>query len=161
MKKYLYVWLLPLVWSICSFMSFQFPGDEYGLYAVSSMIGIWIAFLVDMPGDIHHPAFWMSITATGAIIMALIGWGLSALRVKLRLLLILHICAAVAFFLLVVFSYPSIEKVLSKNGSWWAYIFSSLNMGLYASVIFSGIITGILRIVQKKKAAKDTMSVEN
>ena len=93
--------------------------------------------------------------------MALIGWGLSALRVKIKLWLILHICAAVAFFLLAVLSYPSIEKALSKNGSWWAYVFSSLNMGLYASVIFSSIITGILRIIQKKKSAKDTMSVEN
>ena len=152
MKKFPYIWLLPLAWSVCSFLSFQFPGDEYGLYAASSIVGVWIMLIVDMPGDIHHPAFWMSITAAGAAAMTLIGWGLSALKVKLKMLLIIQICAAMTFFLLAVFSYPTIAKALSKNGSWFAYIFSSLNIGLYAAIILSGIITGITRIVQKIKA---------
>ena len=159
MKKYIYVWLLPLVWSVCSFLSFQFPGDEYMLYGISSIIGTWVVMVIDMPGDIHHPAFWMSITATGAIIMALIGLGMSVLRVKIKLLLILQVSVAAILFMMIVASYPSIEKALSKNGSWFAYIFSSLNMGLYVAVILSGIITGIIRIVQKKKTVKDAMSV--
>lgn len=85
--------------------------------------------------------------------MVLVGFALSALRVKVKLLLIIQICAAAGFFLLAVFSYPSIAKALSKNGSWWAYIFSSLNMGLYAAVTLSAIITPIARRIQKKKSS--------
>jgi hypothetical protein len=151
MKKRTLIWLLPLVWSACSLLSLKYPGDEYGLYAVSSMVGTWVIFAVNMQGHPHDPAFWMSITATGAIIMSLIGWGLSAMRVKVKLLLIIQILAATSFFLLAVFSYPTIAKALSKNGSWWAYIFSSLNMGLYVAVISIAIITPIARLIQKKK----------
>lgn len=48
-------------------------------------------------------------------------------------------------------SYQSIERALGKNGSWWAYIFGSLNLGLYASVILSVIITLIVKLFEKKK----------
>lgn len=150
-NKYIYVWLLPLVWATCSVLSFQFPGDEYALYAISSMIGTWVVMVIDMPGDIHHPAFWVSITVTGAIIMSLVGLGMSVLRTKIKLWVILYIVSTIIFFIVTLSSYPSMEKALSKNGSWWAYIFSSLNMGMYASVVLCGIINGITRIIKKKR----------
>lgn len=149
-RKHIFVWLLPFLWAVCSVMSFRFPGDEYGLYAISSMVGTWIVMVVDMPGDIHHPAFWISITVTGAIIMSLAGLVLSLLRAKIKLWLILYIAAAVLFFAVALSGYPSIERALSKNGSLWAYIFSSLNMGLYASVVLCGIVSGIVQIQRRK-----------
>jgi len=150
-NKYIYVWLLPLVWAACSVLSFRFPGDEYALYAISSMIGTWVVMVIDMPGDIHHPAFWISITVTGAIIMSLVGLGMSVLRTKIKLWLILYIVASVIFFIVTLSSYPSIEKALSKNGSWWAYIFSSLNMGMYVSVVLCATTSGLAGIIKKKK----------
>jgi hypothetical protein len=114
------------------------------------MVGTWIVMVVDMPGDIHHPAFWISITVTGAIIMSLAGLVLSLLRAKIKLWLILYIAAAVLFFAVALSGYPSIERALSKNGSLWAYIFSSLNMGLYASVVLCGIVSGIVQIQRRK-----------
>ncbi len=61
-----YVWLVPLLWAGCSLIHFRFPGDEYGLYAFSSIAGSWIAILVSF-GDIHNPMIPISIAVTGAV----------------------------------------------------------------------------------------------
>lgn len=151
MKKYVYVWLLPLLWSICSLLSFQFPGDEYAIYAVSSMAGTWAVFLLNIQGDIHDFAFRGTITTTGIIVMLIASFILAKLRVKIKLWLVLYITLAALILVMTINSYPSIEKALSKNGSWWAYIFGSLNLGLYASVILSVIITLIVKLVKLKK----------
>ncbi|MHC4694722.1 MAG: hypothetical protein ACYS67_18445 [Planctomycetota bacterium] len=152
MKKYVYVWLLPLLWSVCSLLSFEFPGDEYGIYAVSSMAGTWALFLFNIQGDIHKFAFRGTITATGIIVILIAGFILAKLRVKLKLWFALYITLAVVIMVLTINSYPSFEKALSKNGSLWAYIFGSLNMGLYASVILSVIITLVVKLFKKKKS---------
>ncbi|HUS72500.1 MAG TPA: hypothetical protein VMY06_05485 [Sedimentisphaerales bacterium] len=151
MKKYVYVWLLPFFWSICSLVSFEFPGDEYAIYAVSSMAGTWAVFLLNIQGDIHKFAFRGTITTTGIIVMLIVGFILAKLRVKLILWFVLYITLAAVILAITISSYPSIEKALSKNGSWWAYIFGSLNLGLYASVILSVIITLIVKLFEKKK----------
>jgi hypothetical protein len=151
MKKYVYVWLLPLLWSICSLLSFEFPGDEYGIYAVSSMAGTWAVFLFNIQGDIHKFAFRGTITTTGIIVMLIMGFILAKLRVKMKLWFVLYLTLAAVILAITINSYPSLEKALSKNGSWWAYIFGSLNLGLYASVILSVIITLIVKLFGKNK----------
>ncbi|MHC4087877.1 MAG: hypothetical protein ACYSU3_17690 [Planctomycetota bacterium] len=151
MKKYLYVWLLPLLWSTCSLLSFQFPGDEYAIYAVSSMAGTWAVVLFNIQGDIHDFSFRGTITTTGIVVMLITGFILAKLRVKIKLWFVLYITLAAVILATTINSYPSIEKALSKNGSWWAYIFGSLNLGLYASVILSVIITLIVKLVKLKK----------
>ena len=120
MKKYVFVWLVPLLWSVCSLVSFEFPGDEYGIYALSSMAGTWMVILFKIQGDIHDFVFRGTITATGAVVMLLAGLILHKLRVKIKLWLVIYILAAVVFFVTALCNYPSIEKALSKNGSWWA-----------------------------------------
>jgi hypothetical protein len=159
MKKYVYVWLLPLLWSVCSLLSFEFPGDEYGIYAVSSMAGTWALFLFNIQGDIHKFAFRGTITATGIIVILIAGFILAKLRVKLKLWFVLYITLAVVIMVLTINSYPSFEKALSKNGSLWAYLFGSLNMGLYASVILSVIITLIVKLFKKKNIS--SLKTEN
>ncbi|MBI9016928.1 MAG: hypothetical protein JEZ07_06680 [Phycisphaerae bacterium] len=106
------------------------------MYAVSSIAGAWSLLLA---GNSSSIPVWL-ITITGMITMAIFAFIIKLLRVKLILWFILYALAAVAFFTWAIFSYPSIERALGKNGSWWAYIFSSLNMGLYASVLLSAII---------------------
>jgi hypothetical protein len=150
MKKFVYVWLLPSLWSICSLLSFRFPGDEYGIYAVSSMAGTWAVFLFNIQGDIHKFAFRGTITTAGIIVMLIVGFILDKLRVKLKLWLVLYITLAALILVMTISSYPSIEKALSKNGSWWAYMFGSLNLGLYASVILSVIITLMVKLFKMK-----------
>jgi uncharacterized membrane protein len=69
----------------------------------------------------------------------------------MKLWFVLYITLAAVILAITINSYPSIERALSKNGSWWAYILGSLNLGLYASVILSVIITLIVKLFEKKK----------
>ncbi|MCF7955911.1 MAG: hypothetical protein K9M75_08935 [Phycisphaerae bacterium] len=155
MKKYLYVWLLPFVWGACSLLSLQFPGDEYALYAISSMAGTWIAFVINLQGHPNDAVFWLSITITGMSVMALLGLWLKFIKLKPWVWLCIYIIAAIIICITTIFSYPSLEKALSKNGSYWAYIFSSLNMAMYASVILGSIAAGIKKTANKISAKKE------
>ena len=151
MKKYLFVWLIPVLWSASSLLSLNWPGDEYGLYAVSSLAGTWIVFLVKPGGSPHDMAFWLPITVCGILVMSICGFVLSLLKASLKVWIPVYLLSAVALCVLAVCSYPSFEKAMSKNGSLWAYIFSSMNIGLYVSVIFTAIISGILKMIKPKQ----------
>lgn len=114
------------------------------------MAGTWAVFLLNIQGDIHKFAFRGTITATGIIVMLIMGFILDKLRVKMKLWIVLYITLAALILVITISSYPSIEKALSKNGSWWAYMFGSLNLGLYASVILSAIITLMVQLFKMK-----------
>ena len=155
MKKYLFVWLLPLVWVVCSLLSFIFPGDEYALYGISSFVGVWIVLVVDLPGDIHSPVFPLAIAVTGSVIMACFGLILTKLRVNIKLWLVLYTISAIAILVLTISSFPSLDRAIRKNGSLFAYIFYSMNMAMYTAVFLS--ITGkgltwLFRKTFKKRA---------
>ena len=153
MKKYLYLWLIPLLWSASSLFSFNFPGDEYAIYSISSIAGSWFVMIFPIGGDIHDFVFRGTITAIGAIVMLIIGLLMSKLKVNFKLWLLFYLIASIAIFLLSINSYPSIERALSKNGSYWAYIFGSLNLGLYISIIFS-LITAFAKKIKTNKPLK-------
>lgn len=136
LKNTFFVWLLPLLWASCSLVSFHFPGDEYALYVVSSIAGVWIGFVFEF-GDIHNPAIPLSVAATGAGVMAAVGFVMDRVRVRRFVWGILYVIATLMIFVSAIGVYPSTERALSKNGSWWAYIFFSFNMGLYIAVALS------------------------
>jgi len=45
--RHLLVWLMPALFSLCAFGSWYHPGDEYGLFIVSILPCIWLAFLLE------------------------------------------------------------------------------------------------------------------
>ena len=147
MKKFLYIWLIPLLWSTTSLLALQFPGDEYGMYAISSIVGLWPIFIFHPSGSPSEFQFWFLITSGGAIVMAAMGLLMSAIKVKIKLWLPLYVVFAVTICVLSLCQYPSYSRAMSKNGSIWAYIFSSANMGLYLSIILSTVIQGIIKLV--------------
>jgi len=73
MKNRFFIWIIPVIWAACSLIHFNFPGDEYYLYAFASIAGSWIVFIISF-GDIHNPVVPISIALTGAIIMLGIGF---------------------------------------------------------------------------------------
>jgi len=148
MKKYLFVWLLPLIWTICSLLSFRFPGDEYALYVISSIAGVWITFVVQL-ANINSPFFLFVVTTVGALVMAVVGFLLAKLRIKLSLWLICFVISAVVICIVTINSYPSFDRAIRKNGSLFAYIFSSINLGLYCAVVLSAIIQPLCRLSKK------------
>lgn len=152
-KQRFFVWLLPVLWSICSLFHYNFPGDEYGMYGIASIVGAWIVLIVKV-GDVNHPMFPISIAVTGAIVMTGVGWFMDRMRIWKKLWVIIFAICVVAVFTLSIFSYPSLEKALSKNGSWWAYILFSINIGVYLSVVFSVSLTSTGRLWKKISGAK-------
>lgn len=151
MRKYLYTWLVPLLWAVSSLLSLRFPGDEYGLYTVSSIAGVWGYLLFRPSGSPSNTLFWLTITIAGMLVMSVFGFVLSKLRAKIVLFGAIYAAAAIVFCVFLICSYPSFEKAISKNGSLWAYVFSSMNLGLYVSVILTAIISGISKLVRPKR----------
>jgi hypothetical protein len=80
--RWIFVLALPAGWAALSLLHFHFPGDEYGLWAVSSMAGTWIIFLLPSVGDLHQPWIRFSVAATGALVMAGAGWLLYRLAAR-------------------------------------------------------------------------------
>ena len=153
MKRRFFLWFLPLTFAICSVISFQYPGDEYALWGYSSIAGTWIWF-VFQAGDMHNPMIPALAAGTGALVMAIPGLLLTKLKTNIRLWLWVFVICSVAIFIFTITRYPTIEKALSKNGSWQAYIFSSINVGLYLSIVPTVLIDIIIKFAKVRKNAK-------
>ncbi len=142
MKNKYFVWILPILWAGCSLLSFRFPGDEYAMYGISSIAGVWIVFFISLD-IIHNPMFPVSIALTGAIVMMILGFLMDLIKIRKAMWKILFPAAVIVIFVISIKAYPTIERALRKNGSWWTYIFFSINMGLYFSILLSFIGKGI------------------
>lgn len=142
--RWLYVWLLPLVWTGVAWANFYHPGDEYGGFVVGSLAGVWIALVVKMTGSPNNmlPPLLMA----GATTVALAGLMLDLLRVRWQYWSVLMLGAAMLLFAWSFGSYPSVQRALSKNGSIQAYIFPSINLGIYFASIVSIIVTACYRL---------------
>lgn len=130
--RHLLVWLVPSLWSICAFGSWHHPGDEYGMFIVSVLASIWLAFLLDFG---HLSEVYLLLIAAGALPMAGFGFILDRLPVSRRLWSAFYIVASVGWFVWMLWQFPTLERAIAKNGSISAYAFCAANLGLYASVL--------------------------
>ncbi len=140
------VWLLPVIWTAVAWTNFAYPGDEYGGFAVGSLAGIWILRLIQFTSDPLH--MLPLVLVAGAATVAVAGFLMDKLRVPWAPWIVLMLGAATAFFLRWFGSFPSVERALSKNGSYEAYVLPSINMGLYAATITMLVGTGLYRLTQ-------------
>lgn len=157
MNTYFFVFILPILWGSVSVVSYFHPGDEYGLYAISNIIGVWplmILQVFSLSFDIHNLWIPTIVAITGSLIMASIGFGLDKLNVNQWLWGILWIMFSTLLFIYVLNVHPTIQKTLAKYGSWTAIIAYALNVGLYVSVILSAIVGTIVLIVKQTKNRK-------
>lgn len=139
-----YLLILPLAWAGCSLLHFRHPGDEYAMYALSSLPGSWVLLVSRV--DIHSLLAPLSVAVTGALVMAVVGCFLAWLKVKKVLWATLFGVFSFAILLLMVGSFGSVERALSKNGSWWAYICSAIELGMYVASVSSVLLTGAARL---------------
>ena len=142
-----YRWLLPLLWGAVSYLHHFVPGDEYGLWIISSVAGSWIAPAL-FHAHVSRQMIALGIAATGAVVLMGVGALLDRWRVNRRLWLALQGLCTVLILVLMIASYPSIEKAISKNGSWSAYFCSSFLLGMYTSVILASVLTGCVRCLK-------------
>jgi len=152
-NRWFFMLLVPLAWGGCSLVHFRFPGDEYAMYFISSVAGAWLCYFVRI-GDIHQWWIPWSIAATGVVVMAGVGWVLVRLAVQRWLWLALFVASALVLLALMVGEYPSLERALSKNGSWWAYGCSAALMGSYVASGVSLLLAPLLRWRQRKRAPR-------
>lgn len=150
MKTYFFVFVLPVVWIIVSFVSYYHPGDEYAMYAISNIIGVWPFFLFQPP-DVHGLLFPCLVAVIGGLTIALAGFGLDKLKSNRWVWGLCWIVFSALFFAFAILQYPTIKNALAKNGSWTAYIASALNLGLYGSIIVSAIVGTIVLVIKQAK----------
>jgi hypothetical protein len=142
-----FVWVLPILWGACSLAQSKSPGDENGFYVLSSIPAAWIAPFI-LLGCGSKEAIPVFVVLAGVPVMAGIGWGMDRLRVRKILWAVLYLAGGLAALVLALSSFPSIERAVSANGSLWAYVLLASNLGLYASVALSVILTCIARGVR-------------
>lgn len=146
-----YVWLLPAVWAVGTTTQHQYPGDEYGFYALSALPAFWCApFIFLAHASMQTIVPW--VVFAGAPVMALAGWMLDCLRVSRPLWAILFLVSDLTVCLLAVGSYPSVERAIAANGSLWAYGLLGANVGLHLSVAVSVVVTVAARAVRRSRA---------
>ena len=85
--------------------------------------------------------------------MAVIGFLMDRVRIRKTIWAILFVVAALVAFVMSIKSYPTIERALSKNGSWWAYIFFSVNVGLYFGILLSFLEKGLEGVLKRTRKA--------
>jgi len=147
-----YVWVLPLLWGVCSYVHHNYPGDENAMWLLSSVAGLWLA-PVAFVGGASKEVIALAIALAGALVMGAIGFAMDCFRIRKLLWAILFLTCASVVLGVAIMSYPSIERAISKNGSWWAYILFSVNIGIYISVVLSAFVTLTARILKRTNPA--------
>jgi hypothetical protein len=140
-----FLWFLPLLWGVCSYVHHSYPGDENAMWLLSSTAGLWVtpfAFL----GGASKAVIALYVAVAGAAVMSVIGFAMDRFHIRKALWIVLFLMGALAIFGAAIMSYPSIEWAINKNGSWWAYILFSINIGIYLSIILSAMLTGVSRV---------------
>lgn len=141
--RWLYVWLIPLMWMFITWISFHHPGDEYGLFAVGALAGIWSALVLPMPGNIH--SILPYVLLTGSVTLGIFAAAMDKLRVPWVAWFVIWSATTAFLFWLIFSQYPSAERALAKNGSYASYISSSSNVAIYVATVATLFGTGIYR----------------
>lgn len=142
-NRLFYIWFIPLVWAMTSYLQYFHPGDEYGMYVISSLPGIWIGIIVSS-FDIGDPIMGGGLVAlVGALVMTTFGFLMDSVKVQKIFWAFAFSGAAVAVFIMSIMSYPSLDRAIAKNGSIRAYVFMSINVGIYFSIVLSLAAKGI------------------
>jgi hypothetical protein len=142
-----FVWMLPACWAACSFVQHAFPGDEYGFYALSALPGMWIAPFVFRSVSMEHVGPYIALA--GIPLLALVGLAMDWVRVRKGLWGILWPVLGLAVFCVVLFSFPSIDRAIRKNGSIMAYALLGATAGLYGASVLLLVFTCAWRIARK------------
>lgn len=147
--SWFYLLGVPLGWAGVSLLHFRWPGDEYAMWAISSMAGVWVLLFAPNVGDIHQ--WWVrgAVALVGFLVMGGAGWLVYWLKVRVRIWLAVWLSSVVGWLGFMLMQYPSIERALAKNGSWAAYLCTAILMAVNSATIL-GIVGGGIKHFSKK-----------
>ena len=139
--RLLYTVLLPITSTALSAMSFRYPGDEYGLWAVSSMAGGWILVAAPSLHQGQAPGTILPwVLAAGFLSLLPMGYLLDRLRAPRILFLVVWVTLAVLAVVSTIRQFPSYERAIAKNGSLAAYTLAGANFTLtVTALLFVGV----------------------
>ena len=110
-----------------AFVSFEHPGDEYGLCSVACLPAAWLAFLMSGLNPIKlMPLVYMA----GMLSTGLVGWLMDRLKVHRLVWMVLWLAGIVALVVSAMWQYESYQRAIAKNGSVTAYVSAASSLSL-------------------------------
>tara|TARA_R110002096_G_scaffold35289_5_gene99878 strand:+ start:5026 stop:5490 length:465 start_codon:yes stop_codon:yes gene_type:complete len=128
--------LLPVIWAAGCAIGFGRPGDEYGLFALGSILGTWTLFIADQIGVV------LPLLA-GGVLMYGAGRLLESLSASRNLWLATWLIAGVATCALSLAQFESIEAATAKNGSLGAYMVFASQVGTYVATVLTLLVAAV------------------
>jgi hypothetical protein len=137
-------WVLPILWGTIATFSFRYPGDEYGLFGVGSLSGLWALWLFpSLHQGVSPDRIFPVVLVAGVATMAVLGFLLDLLRCSRVAFVITWLAAATILLAHVLSLFENYERALAKNGSPQAYVLYAANLSLlFASLLLLLITAG-------------------
>jgi uncharacterized membrane protein len=123
--------LLPAVWAVGCLVGFGNPGDEYGLFALGSILGTWTLMISNSNPGLVLPLL------TGCALMYGAGRLLETLAANRNLWLATWLILGVATYAFVMVQFESMEAAIAKNGTLAAYVAFASQLGTYVATILT------------------------
>ncbi len=134
-RKPFYIWLVALVWAVVCWASFYHPGDEYMLWAMGSVPGLWAVLWHGNQGDIH--GFLLPVLGAGAVTMLLLGLILDLMRVSRGWFFVAWPVVGVALFSAVmVFADHPLQRSHTVTDGLISYSLAAINVALCFTIVF-------------------------
>ena len=151
-RRILYTWMLPLLWCLITLASFFHSGDEHDLFTFGAVAGTWICFLYSFK-TLSSALF--PVLVIGAGLFCLLGMALDRLRVGKSRFGMLWLVGTILIFALSFGRYDSFARMASKEGSVWAVMIFSGNLGLCGTAIISSLVYLLVRVASGFQKGSD------
>lgn len=125
--------LLPIWFLAFTLLAATAPGHGWQLFAIGAIPGVWAAFLF---GAGEGLLGWLAPTLiVGVPMMWFLGRLLDRLYADVRLWLIAAVLTSAAAGFLMLQSYTHLDSAFERHGSFWAFLFCSLQLGSYGATL--------------------------
>ena len=124
-------WLLPVVWGLGCVIGYGNPGDEYGLFALGSIVGTWTLLLADEGIAVGLPL------VVGCALMFGAGGLLDRLHANRNAWLTTWLLVGGATCAFSIAQFESVEHAIAKNGSYGAYVAFASQAGTYVATVLT------------------------
>ncbi len=134
-RFWFYSWLLPLVWMICSLLSYNYyPGKDFHYWLLTSIAGVWWLLFTQSDNILQ---WWVPLVTAGcgALVMFPLGWLLDGYRLNWRVFAVLWWLPFLSVTTQLVMKNGSLSNAIVLQGSVGVYICAGINIALITTSI--------------------------
>ena len=135
-QRIVHAWLLPLLFVVLAYASFQHPGDGYGMWATGAIAGTWPMLVGADSSDMGGLLPWA--LAFGAAFYLVLGLVLDRMRSRLRWLL-LPWAAVAGLLIAITLAFP--PRTFGQDRL--AYVLFALDLGLLVATVVALLVTAV------------------